>query len=194
MAKRDTSAARAAAAAKRGGLAGLESRTRRQIDDYAFKPAQSKSLALVLGLVVLAVIVWGFVKLSPAARMAGLVPWTGGGAWKVRKGQWIDPAAAESLTAIGQKILADGKCSSLPMTLDVSLASGGAYRTHLSHQTGRDVDIQAPKGDDACFAATLAALMSAGWEVWYGGPGAAEITPTHLDNVHITHAHARFKN
>lgn len=180
--KRDTSAARAAAAAKRAGAGPA--------------PAARKGgmSALVVWLVVLVVglVAWGISRLAPAARLAGLVPWTGGGAWATRRGQWIDPSAADSLISIGEQLLADGTCSALPATLDVSLENGGKYREHKSHRTGRDVDIKAPAADDPCFAAVLKALMKAGWQVWYGGPGAENINPTHRDAVHITHAHARF--
>ena len=194
MAARDTSKAREAAArakaAARGGAA-----------PPAAAPARQGWL-VALGVAIVAAVAWGFARLSPAWRLAGLVPWTGGGAWKVRRGQWIDPAAGASLTAIGEQLLAGDVpiCSSLPLTLDVSLEAGGQYKRHLSHRTGRDVDIRAPSGmptaaGDACFNALIKALLGAGWEVWYGGRGALEIPASpefHLDPIHMGHAHARF--
>ena len=193
MAKRDTSKAREAAAQakaeKRGGAA------------PSAAPARQGWL-VALGVALVAAVAWGFARLSPAWRLAGLVPWTGGGAWTVRRGQWIDPAAAASLTEIGQQLLAGDPpiCSSLPLTLDVSLEAGGQYKRHLSHRTGRDVDIRAPKGmptdpGDPCFNALIKALLTGGWEVWYGGPGSTTIpapSTFHLDPIHLSHLHARF--
>lgn len=203
MAKRDTSAARAAAAARRAGLApAVPSATDGRPFSKSSSPtsrsskSMSPGLLIGLGVAVAGAVAWGLARLSPAARMAGLEPWTGGGVWPVRRGQFIDPAAAASLVDIGKQLSRQynpaGVCNSLPMTLDVSLETGGAYKRHLSHRTGKDIDIRAPKSPDSCFAALLSALMSAGWEVWYGGPGADQIKPTHRDTVHITHAHARF--
>lgn len=193
MGARDTSRARAAAAAakqaKRGGAA-----------PRVQSPASG--LLVALGMAIIAAVAWGFARLSPAWRLAGLEPWTGGGAWLVRKGQWIDPEAAASLSSIGEQLLAGDppSCSSLPLTLDVSLEAGGQYKRHLSHRTGRDVDIRAPKGmpteaGDACFVALINALLAAGWEVWYGGPGSLSVPDSglfHLDPVHLSHLHARY--
>lgn len=197
MAARDTSKARAAAAAARKAGSGSGSGS-----SAGSKGPAAGGIIVALGVAIVAVVAWGLSRLSPASRLAGLVPWTGGGPWKaVRRGQWIDPAAAASLTAIGEQLLAGdpASCSSLPLTLDVSLESGGKYKRHLSHRTGRDIDIQAPRGlaaGDTCFQALIGALLANSWEVWYGGRGALEVPSSpafHLDPVHSGHLHARYK-
>jgi len=195
---RDTSKARAARAARAAGKAGKAPAPTGPASPGPRARATSSAWLVGLGVALVAAVVWGLARLSPAWRLAGLVPWTGGGVWAVRSGQWIDPAAAASLTQIGKDLRRGDPplCAALPLTLDVSLEAGGAYKRHMSHRTGRDVDIRAPAAADKCFVALIKALLTAGWEIWYGGPGADQIAAPstfHRDPIHRAHLHARFK-
>jgi len=115
-----------------------------------------------------------------------LVPWTGGSGWRVRPGQYIDPAAAASLAVVGENLVG---CATAPLTLDVSREGGGLYPPHVSHQTGLDVDIRMSDISSECRTALQLALKAAGWRTWYDGPDA--MSPT-AGGRHKTHLHARF--
>lgn len=124
-------------------------------------------------------------KLVPV--LAGLEPWTGGPGWRSRSGQYIDAQAAESLRAVGATLKG---CTPAPMTLDIARQGGGLYPPHVSHQTGRDVDVRMKDLTATCRKALQAAFAGAGWTTWYDGPDAAA---PQEGGKHLTHLHARFK-
>jgi len=195
MATRDTSAARAARAAKRTGgdaadrSAAAADREQRKRDPDLRGP---KGNALALLLVGVALVVLVFIGMSGASygmssSLAGLVLWTGGTGWRFRSGQYVDPAAAASLVEIGEAVASE--CNPVPMTLDISREGGGLYPPHKSHQKGVDVDVRMSDLPTACRVKLQAEFAARGWTVWYDGPDAA--APT-AGGRHITHLHARF--
>lgn len=187
MAKRDTSAARAAAAAKRGG-ARDDARQRREDPDLRAKKPQARATwlaVLVAALAVLVVVMLSGATSGQSSRTKGLIPWTGAPNWRTRKGQFIDPEAAASLLRIAASV----DCSPQPMTLDVSREGGGLYPPHVSHRDGADVDIRMSDLSSECRKVLQALLAAEGWRVWYDGPDA--VAPE-TGGVHKSHLHARF--
>jgi len=148
--------------------------------------ARAKNPAIVVAAMLLAGILFAFIvslrshKMSPGGD---LVPWRPGPPWRARPGQFIAPAAAQSLEEIGASL----DCS--PMTLDVSRAGGGPNPPHASHQTGLDVDIRMSDLTSECRASLQAALIGAGWTIFYDGPDA--VSPA-AGGRHLTHLHARY--
>ena len=184
MAARDTSAARAARAAKRAG----EPTPPRTPQAARSRGAVNVGVLLLLvGAVVLLYLAFRGASNRLVPNLAGLVPWRGGTGWRVRGGQYINPAAMESLLAVGEEVSAS--CNPTPMTLDISRAEGGVYPPHVSHQTGRDVDVRMSDLSRDCRLAVQAAFTKRGWQTWYDGPDA--VAPT-SGGRHISHLHARY--
>lgn len=188
--KRDTSAARAAAAAARAGRRAPSTAPSTGSSTRSSTRSSAASVVWVylLGVLALLLLALGISGVATAAAPTreGLVPWTGGRSWRTRAGQWIDPAAAQSLREVGDQLQ---DCAVAPMTLDVSREGGGPFPPHKSHQRGVDVDIRMSDLTPECRKNLQAALTAAGWRVWYDGPDA--VSPE-AGGVHKTHLHARF--
>jgi hypothetical protein len=186
---KDTSKARKAAAAARAAKTGAGAGSAPSPRVRAARGGTAKGLPLLLLTVAVIIGVWlMFASATPAldSRLAGLQPWNGGPGWRVRPGQYIDPAAAKSLLGVG---LALQQCTTDPMTLDVSREGGGLYPPHKSHQKGRDIDIRMTDLSKECRVELQKQLAAWGWTQWYDGPDA--VSPKD-GGVHKSHLHARF--
>jgi hypothetical protein len=181
MAVRDTTKAREAAARKRAGASPEAARTGTRKRNPALA-------ALALAVAAVAGVWLMFASATPGldSRLSGLRPWRGGAGWRIRAGQYIDPAAEAALIGVGQAMTA---CTPQPMTLDVSREKGGLYPPHKSHQKGRDIDIRMTDLSRDCRVLLQKTLTEWGFRYWYDGPDA--IAPA-ADGVHKSHLHARF--